>query len=83
MTKPKRRTPTSAAPDDDTTMTGALEPGEKKGGRAIRLPGGKHSIRHVLGATGEELAQLSERPKARRAAECRSGCGAVHHRGGF
>ncbi len=42
MTKPKRRTPTSAAPDGDTTMTVALEPGAKKGGRAVRLPGGKH-----------------------------------------
>jgi hypothetical protein len=30
MTRPKRRAPPSAAPDDDTTIIGTLEPSKKK-----------------------------------------------------
>ena len=65
MTKPERSALTSAALDYDTTIIGALELSEKKWVLAVQLPGVKRHTRHVLGASGEELAQLIERLKAR------------------
>jgi len=62
---------TSAALDFDTTIIGALELSEKKWVLAVQLPGVKRHTRHVLGASGEELATLIERLKAR--------CGATGH----
>jgi hypothetical protein len=60
--------PTPAAPDYDSTIIGALELSEKKWVLAVQLPGVKRHTRHVLGASGEELALLIERLKARCAA---------------
>ena len=68
MTQPERSAPTSAALDYDTTIIGALELSEKKWVLAVQLPGVKRHTRHVLGASGEELASLIERLKARCAA---------------
>jgi hypothetical protein len=65
MTQPERSALTSAALDYDTTIIGALELSEKKWVLAVQLPGVKRHTRHVLGASGEELAQLIERLKAR------------------
>jgi transposase len=71
MTQPERSALTSAALDYDTTIIGALELSEKKWVLAVQLPGVKRHTRHVLGASGEELATLIERLKAR--------CGATGH----
>ena len=60
--------PTPAAPDYDSTIIGAVELSEKKWVLAVQLPGVKRHTRHVLGASGEELASLIERLKARCAA---------------
>jgi transposase len=65
MTQPERSALTSAALDYDTTIIGALELSEKKWVLAVQLPGVKRHTRHVLGASGEELATLIERLKAR------------------
>jgi transposase len=65
MTQPERSALTSAALDYDTTIIGALELSEKKWVLAVQLPGVKRHTRHVLGASGEELAILIERLKAR------------------
>jgi transposase len=64
MTQPERSALTSTAP----TIIGALELSEKKWVLAVQLPGVKRHTRHVLRASGEELAQLIERLKARCAA---------------
>jgi hypothetical protein len=61
MTQPDRSSLTSAALDYDTTIIGALELSEKKWMLAVQLPGVKRHTLHVLGASGEELAQLIER----------------------
>jgi len=71
MTQTERSALTSAALDYDTTIIGALELSEKKWVLAVQLPGVKRHTRHVLGASGEELATLIERLKAR--------CGATGH----
>jgi hypothetical protein len=71
MTQPERSALTSAALDYDTTIIGALELSEKKWVLAVQLPGVKRHTRHVSGASGEELATLIERLKAR--------CGATGH----
>jgi hypothetical protein len=55
--------PMPAAPDYDSTIIGALELSEKKWVLAVQLPGVKRHTRHVLGASGEELALLIERLK--------------------
>lgn len=66
MTQPEK--PASVTLDYDTTIIGALELSEKKWVLAVQLPGVKRHTRHVLGASGEELALLIERLKARCAA---------------
>jgi transposase len=66
MTQPGK--PASITLDYDTTIIGALELGEKKWVLAVQLPGVKRHTRHVLGASGEDLALLIERLKARAAA---------------
>jgi hypothetical protein len=71
MTQPERSALTSAALDYDTTIIGALELSEKKWVLAVQLPGVKRHTRHVLGASGKELATLIERLEAR--------CGATGH----
>jgi hypothetical protein len=58
MTQPDRSSLTSAALDYDTTIIGALE---LRWMLAVQLPGVKRHTLHVLGASGEELAQLIER----------------------
>src|ERR1700731_1095658 len=58
MTQTERSALTSATLDYDTTIVGALELSEKKWVLAVQLPGGKRHTRHVLGASGEELATL-------------------------
>jgi hypothetical protein len=68
MTQPERSALTSAALDYDTTIIGALELSDKKWVLAVQLPGVKRHTRHVLGASGEELAQLIERLNQRLAA---------------
>src|SRR6202047_2933233 len=68
MTQPERPAPRCTAPDYDTTIIGALEMSEKKWVLAVQLPGVKRHTRHVSGASGEELATLIERLKARCAA---------------
>ena len=65
MTQPGRPAPTSAALDYDSTIIGALEMSDKKWVLAVQLPGVKRHTRHVLEASGEELASLIERLKAR------------------
>jgi transposase len=65
MTQPGRPAPTSAALDYDSTIIGALEMSDKKWVLAVQLPGVKRHTRHVLKASGEELASLIERLKAR------------------
>ena len=52
---------TQAALDYKSTIIGALELSEKKWVLAVQLPGVKRHTRHVLGASGDELAQLIER----------------------
>jgi hypothetical protein len=47
------------------TIIGALEMSDKKWVLAVQLPGVKRHTRHVLEASGEELASLIERLKAR------------------
>src|ERR1700730_8172540 len=56
MTQPERSALTSAALDHDTTNIGTLELSEKKWVLAVQFPGVKRHTRHVLGASGEELA---------------------------
>ena len=68
MTQPERPAPRCTAPDYDTTIIGALEMSEKKWVLAVQLPGVKRHTRHVSGASGEELATLIERLRARCAA---------------
>ncbi len=68
MTQLERPAPRCAAPDYDTTIIGALEMSEKKWVLAVQLPDIKRHTRHVLGASGEELATLIQRLKARCAA---------------
>jgi transposase len=68
MTQPGRPAPRSAALDYDSTIIGALEMSEKKWVLAVQLPGVKRHTRHVLEASGKELASLIERLKARCAA---------------
>jgi transposase len=68
MTQPEKSALTSAALDYDTTIIGALELSEKKWVLAVQIPGAKRHTRHVLGASGEELATLIERLKVRCAA---------------
>jgi hypothetical protein len=68
MTQPERSALTSAALDYDTTIIGALELSDKKWVLAVQLPGVKRHTRHVLGASGEELAQLIVRLNQRLAA---------------
>jgi transposase len=68
MTQPGRPAPTSAALNYDSTIIGALEMSDKKWVLAVQLPGVKRHTRHVLEASGEELASLIERLKARCAA---------------
>jgi hypothetical protein len=58
MTQPGRPAPTSAALDYDSTIIGALEMSDKKWVLAVQLPGVKRHTRHVLEASGEELASL-------------------------
>src|ERR1700732_760670 len=65
MTQPGRPAPTSAALDYDSTIIGALEMSDKKWVLAVQLPGVKRHSRHLLEASGEELASLIERLKAR------------------
>ena len=65
MTQPGRPAPTSAALDYDNTIIGALEMSDKKWVLAVQLPCVKRHTRHVLEASGEELASLIERLKAR------------------
>jgi hypothetical protein len=67
MTQPKRSALTSAGPDYYTTIIGALELSEKKWVLAVQLPGVKRHTRHVLGASGEELATC---PKAFPSSAC-------------
>src|SRR5271155_4369518 len=57
--------PTLGAPDYDRTIIGALELSEKKWVLAVQLPGVKRHSRHVLGASGDELAAFIERLMAR------------------
>ncbi len=57
--------PTLVAPDYDRTIIGALELSEKKWVLAVQLPGVKRHSRHVLGASGDELAAFIERLKTR------------------
>src|SRR5207253_7379229 len=66
MTQFARLTP--SAGDYDSTIIGALEMSEKKWVLAVQLPGVKRHTRHVLEASGKELASLIERLKARCAA---------------
>ena len=68
MTQPERPAPRCAALNYDATIIGALEMSEKKWVLAVQLPGVKRHTRHVLGASGEELATLIERLKIRSAA---------------
>src|SRR3979411_903656 len=65
MTQPGRPAPRSAALDYDSTIIGALEMSDKKWVLAVQLPGVKRHTRHVLEASGKELASLIERLKAR------------------
>src|SRR4030088_2359833 len=65
MTQPGRPAPRCAALDYDSTIIGALEMSEKKWVLAVQLPGVKRHTRHVLEASGKELASLIERLKAR------------------
>jgi transposase len=67
---PQSETPAlmPAALDYDTTIIGALELSENKWVLAVQLPGIKRHTRHILGANGEELAELIRRLKARCAA---------------
>jgi len=58
MIQPERSALTSAALDYDTTIIDAVEMSDKKWVLAVQLPGIKRHTRHVLGASGEELAQL-------------------------
>src|ERR1700731_375892 len=58
MTQTERSALTSGALDYDTTIIGALELSEKKWVLAVQLPGVRRHTRHVLGASGEELATL-------------------------
>lgn len=66
MTQPEK--PTSVTPDYDITIIGALELSEKKWVLAVQLPRVKRHTRRVLGASGEDLAFLIDRLKARCAA---------------
>ncbi|MDQ6869950.1 MAG: hypothetical protein M3178_16930 [Pseudomonadota bacterium] len=66
MTQPGRPAATSAALDYDSTIIGALEMSDRV--LAVQLSGVKRHTRHVLEASGEELASLIERLKARCAA---------------
>lgn len=68
MTQPEGSALMPAALDYETTIIGALELSENKWVLAVQLPGVKRHTRHVLEASGEELAELIERLKARCAA---------------
>src|SRR6202023_2979517 len=65
MTQPGGPAPTAAALDYDSTIIGALEMSDKKWVLAVQLPGVKRHTRNVLEASGEELASLLKRLKAR------------------
>jgi transposase len=59
---------TQPAFDYNSTIIGALELSEKKWVLAVQLPGVIRHSRHVLDASGDELAVFIERLKARCAA---------------
>src|SRR5208283_565003 len=67
---PLSETPALMPPtlDYDTTIIGTLELSENKWVLAVQLSGIKRHTRHILGANGEELAELIQRLKAHCAA---------------
>ncbi len=65
MRQTENPTPAYAAPDDDSTMIGALELSAAKFVFAVQLPGVKKHTRHVLEANVAARVELIERRCAR------------------
>ncbi|MGB6326522.1 MAG: hypothetical protein WBG11_12345 [Methylocella sp.] len=66
MTKPERRAPPSAAPDDDTTMTAALEPRARSNGRASFFWGKRHGVLPLMPSFSKDDGEAAGRRSGER-----------------
>ncbi|MGB6177034.1 MAG: hypothetical protein WBF43_12035 [Methylocella sp.] len=66
MTKPERLAPPSAAPDDETTMTAALEPSGKQWARASFFWGKRHGVLPLMPSFSKDDGETTGRRSGER-----------------